>query len=219
MKEYIPFTEARQRRLFSLGLHKLAEKGDVLCQLEWPDKNTTLHAAVWDRELDGWILDNGRRVLPRGKGGEPITLGGVPFIRAHSEELGPVSTEACLLARAEETGEYDVVEPDGDAEAVAADGGFVDHRPSFDVEGWDAVEYTLADAVQYDPYPVREEDARAAAEWAELKASKEFNPAKWAGYGAAGMLVSIAVMVFLFWLLFFAIGDSSLTMYAGGLLL
>ncbi|AXR80707.1 hypothetical protein [Natrarchaeobaculum sulfurireducens] len=207
--QYVPFTDARRERMFRVGLHKLADGCDALVLMEWPDKQATLHQAIWNSEIAGWELDNGKRIFPRGKGGDPKNYAGVDIVYAHSEAAGPVSTEASLIAGAEEQDLYKEVDENGDPvqQGVAADGGqpaeVDDHVPDFPVKGleWDAVEFNLGDAVEYDPFPVREDDARQAAEWAELSAKDEGQALKYVAYGALGVVLIVAFFVILLWAL------------------
>lgn len=223
IKQWIPFTDARRERLYNQSLAKLASDADGLCLLEWPDKQMTMHKAAWNSEINGWELDNGKRVFPRGKGGDPKQYNGVPVIQAHSEEAGVVSTEAAITAGAMEDGQVMPVDPEGrpvdgaesgavsmddmpdePGEAVA-DGGqqVADYVPDYPVKGleWDAVEYSLAEAVLYDPFPVREDDARQAAEWAELSGQDQSQVLRYVAYGAAGAFAIVLGFIIIIWLL------------------
>jgi hypothetical protein len=235
IRQYVPFTTARRQRLFALGLDGLASDADALCQMEWQDGKETLHKAEWDEEHEGWeLIDVDKRVLPRGRGGDPKLLYGVPVIRAYSEEAGPISTEAALLGRSQEMNEYVEADADGhptetvgpeqpgdtvdhiDPNAIS-DGGAItslkpttNRVPNFPAKGqtWDAVEYSLRDAAEYDPNPVNEADARKAAEWAELSAWDSGEMLRHIMYGAAGVVGIVAFFVVLLWFLG-QIGDGS----------
>jgi hypothetical protein len=236
IRQYVPFTTARRQRLFNIGLQNLANDADALCQMEWQDGKETLHKAEWDQDLEGWeLVDVDKRVLPRGRGGDPKLLYGVPVIRAYSEEAAPISTEAALLARALEEEEYVEADEDGhptepvardepgedvvdatDPDAVADGGTLTSARstanrvPNFPAAGqtWDAVEYSLRDAAEYDPNPVNEADARKAAEWAELSAWDSSEILRYIMYGAGGAVGILALFVILIWFLG-QIGDGS----------
>lgn len=259
VKAYVPFTAERRKRKLQKSLRKVASGSDALAQMEWSDGNVTLHHAYWNQDINGWELDNGKRIFPRGKGGDPKRLFGVPVIQCHSEETGPVSTEAALIAGSLEQGEVMPVDQegrpleqprhspevdgspgqpsqqpetetdpldgqtlsetdgastlndlfgesgDGDDDDMAADGGraVADFAPDFPSPGltWDGVEYSLADAVLYDPFPVREDDARQAAEWAELSGRDPGEKLKYAAYGALGLLGVITFLILVIWLL------------------
>lgn len=88
------------------------------------------------------------------------------------------------------------VDPD---DLAATDGGRVpvaDYVPLYD-----GVEFALSDAVWWDPFPVREEDARQAAEWHEMAGRDEHNLVRYILYGAVGATVIIGAMIGFIWLL------------------
>jgi len=241
----IPGTETRRQVLLSKIFEKKLGDAEAIAMMEWPDGQVTFHQAFWDRESGGWHLDNDKMVYPKGKGGDPKSLNGVPLIQCHSEEMGVVSTEASLLAGAVDRGDILPIDDDGrplaepetgtsaspgaDGDAgdsvtgkPVADGGVTaemrnesvvdgsakltgqeaDAVPDMPVEGltWDAVEYSLTDAVEFDPNPVREEDARQAAEWAELSGRDRSKDFKLAMYGAAAATIIILALLGLNWL-------------------
>ena len=179
-----------------------------------------------------------KRIFPRGKGGDPKRLMGADVVYAYADVPAPVSTETAILGRAlneEQTVETDAngqptepVASDEPGEDVAdpsdpgavADGGqavkfssnnpAVNETPNYPVKGltWDAIEISLRDAVEYDPYPADESDARKAAEWAELSARDQGKMLRYLAYGfgaAAGFVVLLMVVI---WLLG-QIGDGS----------
>ena len=118
----------------------------------------------------------------------------------------------------------ETVEPDEPGDTVdhidpnaISDGGSItslkpttNRVPNFPVKGqtWDAVEYSLRDAAEYDPNPVNEADARKAAEWAELSAWDSGEMLRYIMYGAVGVVAIVAFFVCLLWLLG-QIGDGS----------
>lgn len=230
IKQYIPGTYARQERLFSAGLHKMASKGDALCFMEYADGAVVPYPAEWCEEPRGWRLSNGTYVLPRGKNGKPKEFMGTDVIYAHTNALGPVSTDTALLGRALEedrTVEVDeqteqpvdpevAAEASDDAAQAVADGGHVDvtdkpHYPEVDGFEYDAIEISLADATLYDPYPATGEDAQQLAEWMEIENQGNQDEAlKYIGIGAGA--------VFLLIILFIAAmaGINSLTGSGGG---
>jgi hypothetical protein len=239
LAQYIPLTQSRADRLFKKSLQKRAKGADTLVWLEFPDGDVKLKKALWNDELNCWELESGHRFYPRGRGGDPKRLGGVPVIQCHAEDAGIVSTEAALVGGAVEQGlvapvtesgqvlgpsrtahgavDIDAVqdavndelgidaEPavgpaaNGESAQAATDGGQVeiaDYVPLYD-----GVEFGLRDAVDYDPFPVREEDARQAAEWYEMAGLDDRSFLKYVLYGAAGACLILFAFVGLIWLL------------------
>jgi len=231
--QFIPGTQARARRLFNKSLAKQAKKADALCWVEYPDGDVRLKPATWNKEINAWVTSNGKRFFPRGKGGDPKRINGVPVVQCHASDAGVISTEAAVAAGAIDEGlvapvdqQGTVVMRDGSrdrdavqravddrlengaspttqvtqpAGAAATDGGQTEiagYVPIFD-----GVEFRLGDAVDYDPFPVREEDARQAAEWFELAGRDDRSYLKYVGYGAVGAFVIVLGLLGFIWLL------------------
>jgi hypothetical protein len=237
--QFVPGTQARADRLFNKSLAKRAKGADALLWIEYPDGDVRIKRATWDREINGWVSESGKRFYPRGKGGDPKRIGGVPIVQCHASDAGVISSEAALTAGALESGlvapidhHGQVLNPirgdrtDQDAEAVqgevdraiengeveidadnapsengetAADGGRVE--PADYLVLYDGVEFRLGDAVDYDPFPVREEDARQAAEWFELAGRDDRSLLKYVAYGAVGAFVIVLGLLGFIWLL------------------
>lgn len=92
---------------------------------------------------------------------------------------------------------------------TATDGGAV-QEPADYVPLYDGVEFALSDAVEYDPFPVREEDARQAAEWYEIAGRDDKGLLKYVGMGAvAAVLIILGVLGFIWLLGEIGSGDST----------
>lgn len=223
--QFIPMTQSRAERLLRKSLQKRGKKADVMAWLEYPDGDVRLKRANWDSKTSSWELENGMRFFPRGQGGDPKMVKGVPMIQLHTEDAGPISTESALISGAMTEGKVTPLGPDGEpigpatnggrqsmsgvAQAqdvmefdnanAATDGGYTqieDYRPHYG-----GVEFTLSDAVKYDPFPVREEDARQAAEWHEMAGRDDRSFLKFVAMGAIGAFLLIAGVLGLIWLM------------------
>lgn len=214
VREYIPGTQARRDRLLHEILQKEAAKGDVLVELEYPDGSVSLKPAAWNDEYQMWVTGDGHPVIPRGEGGGAKQLGrGIPIVRAYAPNAAPVSTEAALIARAEEEGEFVPVGEDGqpaidrgdlkpghagNGATAVADGGnveVVDHVPTY------GVEFSLADADRYDPNPVSAQDVELAIDKAESAGEDEGQILRYVAYGAAATLAIVLILLGAIWLM------------------
>jgi hypothetical protein len=87
-----------------------------------------------------------------------------------------------------------------DAKQAATDGGgqraVADYVPLYD-----GIEFALSDAVEYDPFPVREDDARQAAEWYEIAGRDDKSLLKYVGMGAVGAFLLVLGLLGFIWLL------------------
>jgi hypothetical protein len=240
ISQFVPGTQARASRLFGKSLRKKAKGADAVLWVEYVDGDVKLKRAKWDGEINGWVTKQGKRFFPRGKGGDPKRINGVPIVQCHASDAGVVSTEAAMATGALEEGlvapldhrgrvlgpipegrtdqdpeavqqEVDAAiengelnvdapengdAPDGDA---AADGGTV--QPADYLVLYDGVEFRLGDAVDYDPFPVREEDARQAAEWFELAGRDDRSYLRYVAYGAVGSFLIVLGLIGFVWLL------------------
>lgn len=214
VKEYIPGTAARAERLLKKGMAGI-DKGDVLVELEYPDGKVSLVPAEWNDEYDAWVTVRGRLVFPRGEGGKYKKLAGTEVVRAYSPNAGAMTTEAAVIAGAQETGQFVPIGPDGDplpedpadldperAEEVFTDGGEVqvtDRRTDFPT--YHAIEFELSDADRYDPNPVQSNEVSTAVDIAEAAGDDGTENLKYGLYGliaGAGIaLVAFALFMFL----------------------
>lgn len=236
--QFIPGTQSRAQRLFQKALAKRAKKADCLLWVEYPDGDVRIKRAVWNSEINCWETDSGQRWFPRGEGGDPKRINGVPIVQVHASDAGIVSTESSLMAGSVEQGLVAAVDKhgqlinreaqrrrDADPEAVekvaneelgqdppdpdaspgtnghaVADGG---EQPEIAdiVPLYEGIEFALSDAVKYDPFPVREEDARQAAEWYEIAGRDDRSLLKYVGMGAVGAVLIILGVLGFIWLL------------------
>jgi hypothetical protein len=102
MKSYIPFTAARRQRLLAECLHKRAAGHAGLAFVEWEDGSKTIEAVDWDNDNSALVDQKGNRWFVRGLGGDPKDLVGVPVWDVYAGNAGVISTEASLLADAEQ---------------------------------------------------------------------------------------------------------------------
>lgn len=188
LKAYIPGTQARRDRLYSLSLQKRLGKHEVLLQLEWPDGTESFRPANWDPEISAWVTDNGMRFYSVGRGGNANSMLGVPIVHVDAENAGVVSADAAKAARREDELEY--VDADGrplevtqtddegeplkvkyadepNSEPIAADGGEIELHYDFGApNGMDGEVIDRRLAGQYDPFPVSRKEADQAVEHA-----------------------------------------------------
>lgn len=102
MKSYIPFTEARRSRLFTMILHKWVGDKDGLAQVEWPDGTKSLEPVDVDTDNSALVDENDNRWFFRGLGGDACEWQGIPVWDVYAGNAGVISTEATLIADAEE---------------------------------------------------------------------------------------------------------------------
>jgi len=105
MKAYIPFTEARRERLFVTILRKWVGDKDGLANVEWPDGTKSLEPVEVDTDNSALVDENDNRWFFRGLGGESCNWNGVPVWDVYAGNAGVISTEATLIADAEEYGD------------------------------------------------------------------------------------------------------------------
>lgn len=156
LKTYIPFTAARQRYKIQKNLQKyykrFAKQADALGEVEYPDGKVVYVPIEWDGEMDRWKTPNGKHFFPRGKGGGPKMLAGqIPLVRLFSTEAAPISTEAAIIAGAEETDNTVPVDEAGN-ELEAEEG---------EADPWQPVEGNDGPGVGSDPDPVPATDGGA----------------------------------------------------------
>lgn len=236
--QFVPGTQSRADRLFKKSLRKKGKQGDAVLWVEYTDGDVRLKPAQWDGEINGWVTPEGKRFFPRGKGGDPKRINGVPIVQCHASDAGVISSEAALATgaleeglvapvdhqgqvlgpirkgatdqdpdavqdevnAAVENGELDVSPADANGdESAATDGGRV--KPADYLVLYDGVEFRLGDAVDYDPFPVREEDARQAAEWFELAGRDDRSYLRYVAYGAVGAFLIVLGLLGFIWLL------------------
>jgi hypothetical protein len=214
LREYIPGTAARADRLLHKGVAG-KDKGDILVELEYPDGKVSLVPAEWNDEYMAWVTVRGRLVYPRGEGRKVITLGNTDLVRAYAPNAGAISTEAALVATAQETEEFTPIGPDGEplpddpadldperADQVMTDGGdlaVADRRTDFPL--YHAVQFDLSDADRYDPNPVQANEVSTAIDIAEAAGDDGSENLRYGLYGllaGAGIaLVAFALFMFL----------------------
>jgi|APHM01.1.fsa_nt_gi hypothetical protein len=104
ISQFVPGTQARASRLFGKSLRKKAKGADAVLWVEYVDGDVKLKRAKWDGEINGWVTKQGKRFFPRGKGGDPKRINGVPIVQCHASDAGVVSTEAAMATGALEEG-------------------------------------------------------------------------------------------------------------------
>ena len=105
MKSYIPFTAARRERLFLTILNKWVGDKDGLANVEWPDGTKSLEPVEVDTDNSALVDENDNRWFFRGLGGESCNWNGIPVWDVYAGNAGVISTEAVLIADAEEYGD------------------------------------------------------------------------------------------------------------------
>jgi hypothetical protein len=105
MKSYIPFTAARRERLFLTILNKWVGDKDGLANVEWPDGTKSLEPVEVDTDNSALVDENDNRWFFRGLGGESCNWNGIPVWDVYAGNAGVISTEAALIADAEEYGD------------------------------------------------------------------------------------------------------------------
>jgi len=105
MKAYIPFTQERRERLFQKVLRKWVGDKDGLANVEWPDGTKSLEPVEVDTDNSALVDEQDNRWFFRGLGGESCSWNGIPVWDVYSANAGVISTEAALIADAEEYGD------------------------------------------------------------------------------------------------------------------
>lgn len=217
LKAYVPFTDARRRRLYSKALHNMKGDAEVLLQIEYPDGTEQFKPANWNANINAWQTEDDERWYSKGRGGEPGNLLGCPIVHVDSQNAGVVSREAAKAARREELGHYvdedgrpiEVVERDehggpqtvryvdqDGGESIAADGGDVELH--YDFGQGEVIDRRLAG--YFDPFPVSRQEADQAVAYAESSALDQGEILKMLLIGVglgAGLIIAFIVILWL----------------------
>ena len=215
---FIPGTTEWHKRRLRNAFPSLANKGDVLVEMEYPDGVVTLEPAVWDIEQEKYTtINSDLDIFCRGEGSTPKSLFGVPIIRAYAPNAGAISTEAAILADRRDNDEFVDVDEDGtpvnapaapDGEAAArTDGGTANAKISDRVvnflppDGSDAQVFSLKEASDYDPHPVTQQAVEQAVAYNEIGENQQSDKIKSILIGiAVGVGIPVALWI-LAWLM------------------